>query len=424
MKIGKILIKKRINKNEILFYFFIFFKMFQNRLSSFTCGVQDFLREREVSNIGTHIKDDDVNSTCTYDGKTVLMMVCMYSHTYNPLQYSYYIPHAVEKIKWLLTEGGADPNKQNRDGSTALMMAACYSKHVKIFKGKYFMEKFEKYKIRPVEQKINRNLSLMIVNYLDKDSCIGCKSSEKIVKILLDSGADPNKQSKAGQTALMLAAHNSSPERGTSSEKTVKILLKAGADPNKQDTECGSTALMMAAGDSSSERGTSSEKTVKILLKAGADPNKQDTVCGWTALMYAARYSSPERGTSSEKTVEILLEAGADPNKQNRYGVTALMMAARDSSSERGTSSEKTVKILLKAGADPNKQETVGGWTALMHAARNSSPERGESSEKTVEMLLKCGADPNKRATLSLTGYTALDLARTQKIKLLIQKYL
>jgi len=213
--------------------------MFQIRFSSFPCGVQDFLREREVSNIGTHIKDVDVNSTCTYDNTTVLTMVCMYSHAYNPLRYSYYIPHAVEKIKWLLLKG-ADPNKQD-DGWTALMCAACFSKPTYGSKGKRFMEKFKSYNIHPIEQKINHKLSLMIVTYLDKDNYIGCKSSEKIVKILLKGGADPNKQNEDGWTALMMATHRS-PE--TSSERTVEILLGGGADPNKQ-TNDGLTVLMM-----------------------------------------------------------------------------------------------------------------------------------------------------------------------------------
>jgi len=345
---------------------------FQDQLSSFPCGVQDFLKEHEVTNIGIHIKDVDVNNKCTYDGTTILMMVCMYSHAYDPLRYSYYIPCAVEKVKWLLSKG-ADPNIQDTVGGwTALMYAARHSKPVKIYKGKRFMEKFESYNIHPIEQKINHKLSLMIVNYLDKDISIEFKSSEKIVEILLGAEADPNIQDEYGWTALMYAAGYSSPERGISSEKTVKILLEAGADPNKQN-RYRSTALMMAA-------------------------------C----------YSSSERGTSSERTVEILLKAGADPNKQDKDGKTVLMMAARNSSPERGTSSERTVEILLEGGVDPNLQDN-NGWAALMYAARNSSPKIRKSSERTVEILLKSGADPNKQT---------LTLAEIPSVKQLIQKYL
>jgi len=212
--------------------------MFQKRFSSFPESVQDFLRECEASNIGTHIKDVDVNSRCRSDDSTVLMMVCMYSHAYNPLQYSYYIPHAVEKVKWLLSKG-ADPNKQDDDGYTALMSsAACSSKSIKIYKGKCFMKKFKDYKICPVEQKINRNLSLMIVKYFDRDDDIKYKSSENIVKILLNNGADPNVQNTYGDTALIMAAYDAA------SEKIVEILLKCGADPNIQDDD-GCTALVL-----------------------------------------------------------------------------------------------------------------------------------------------------------------------------------
>jgi len=204
--------------------------MFQRQFLSFPESVQDFLREREVSNIDTHIKDVDVNSTCTYDDTTVLMMVCMYSHAYDPLRYSYYIPCAVEKLKWLLSKG-ADPNIQNDDGWTALMWASNFSKPVKIFRGKCFMEKIEKYKIHPIKQGLNRYISLMIVAYLDKND-IFFKSSEKIVKILLEGGANPNIQNNGGYTALSYAILYSSRD---SSKKTVEILLKGGANPNIQD---------------------------------------------------------------------------------------------------------------------------------------------------------------------------------------------
>jgi len=37
-----------------------------------------------------------------------------------------------------------------------------------------------------------------------------------MIKILLEAGADPNKQDNDGCTALMFAANNSSPKRGNS----------------------------------------------------------------------------------------------------------------------------------------------------------------------------------------------------------------
>ena len=165
------------------------------------------------------------------------------------------------------------------------------------------------------------------------------------------------------------------------------------------------------------------EKIEWLLTVGKADPNIQDKY-GWTALMMAARNSSPERCVSSERTIELLLATGVDPNIQDNSGYTALMWAAQDSSPERGTSSERTIELLLAAGADPNKQEK-DGWTALMIAAYYSSPENCDSSERTVELLLAAGADPNKQGTYGWTnGYSAIDLATSENVKKMIQKYI
>ena len=51
----------------------------------------------------------------------------------------------------------------------------------------------------------------------------------KVTKVLLSHGADPNKQSKVGQVALM-------PMHGYSSVTKVRLLLQVGADPNIAQT--------------------------------------------------------------------------------------------------------------------------------------------------------------------------------------------
>jgi len=279
---------------------------FERRLLSFPTCAQKFILDPCVNNLSYIIFD--VNSRCTYDDYTVLMFLCMYSHSFDPFRYSYYIPHATEKIKWLLTVGGADPNIQIENGETALMIAAHFSSPRRLSKRQCMVETLKSYNIDPINQRINKKLSFMIASHLQKkENFIEPKSSEDIVYMLLTAGADPNKQDIFKQSVLIYAIRFSSPKRGYSSERTVKMLLDKGVDPNKQNTY-GYTALMIAAGHSSPERGESSEKTVNILLSKGADPNIQDEN-GYTALMHAARHSSPERGESSEKTVEILRNA-------------------------------------------------------------------------------------------------------------------
>ena len=185
---------------------------------SFPHHVQEFLLEDNLEKIGNHIDTKYINLHYGDDKWTVLMMICRYlkrsenvnknilstiKNFFKKIDYNViHIPYGIEKIEWLL-ERGADPNKQNDIGYTALMLAARFSSSER-----------------------------------------GC-SSEKTVEILLNKGADPNKQKKDGWTALMLAARNSSPERGESSEKTVEILLEKGADP-KIITNRGETAKDLA----------------------------------------------------------------------------------------------------------------------------------------------------------------------------------
>ena len=258
---------------------------FKRQLYSFPLAVQKFIIEPCVDNIQLYTNTFDVNCQCTYDGSTLLMMICQYCYYFNPLKYIYYIPHGMEKIKWLLARG-ADPDKQDYRGFTALMSAARFSSPKGLTRKQCINALYKRYKIDPVKQNINKNIYFMIAASLQKtEKYENPKSSEKIIRILLEHRANPNIETFNGYTALMIAACHSSPEKGESSERTVEILLKGGADPDIQ-TFGGETALMMAASQSSSHDGKSSEKTVEILLKGEANPIISDTA-GWTASMHA-----------------------------------------------------------------------------------------------------------------------------------------
>jgi len=93
-----------------------------------------------------------------------------------------------------------------------------------------------------------------------------------IVRMLLESGANPDLEDKDGSTALRWAARNGS-------EKALKLLLEAGADPNLADKEDKMTALHYAVFARSAE-------SVAALMKAGADPTLEN-IHGESALNYA-----------------------------------------------------------------------------------------------------------------------------------------
>jgi cytohesin len=203
---------------------------------------------------------------------------------------------------------------------------------------------------------------------------------------LLDSGVDPNVQSKAGTTALMEslwrgdeetarllldrnasvgAALHCAATRG--SPGIVGSLLAKGADPNARVGNQ-STALMIAA-----EAGNSG--AVRLLLEWGADPNLKDYL-GSTALSYAASGGQDECG-GDYRCVCLLLNAGADPNVVDHEGVTPLMSAAFYSDVE-------SVRALLGRGADVSVKGPDGH--TLLRAARNAG------NTEVIAILTEAGA--------------------------------
>lgn len=119
---------------------------------------------------------------------------------------------------------------------------------------------------------------------------------DEILKLFLDSGADPNLQSRpGGMTALMHAVLKG--KKGMA-----KMLVSAGADPNiidKTKPMLKDPILRDAVREGDTEM-------VKILLDGNADPNASYTI------MNNALYEVIDRGNN--EILRILLDAGADPN--------------------------------------------------------------------------------------------------------------
>ena len=108
------------------------------------------------------------------------------------------------------------------------------------------------------------------------------------VRLLLDSGADPNVRNDAGATALMWAADDL---------EKARLLLDRGADANARSDD-GRTPLIIAAGQ------FGSGPLVKLLLDHSADPSSKSPT-GQTPLSQAAR-------AGDEAVLRMLIERGAD----------------------------------------------------------------------------------------------------------------
>ncbi|WP_287816460.1 ankyrin repeat domain-containing protein [Idiomarina sp.] len=81
----------------------------------------------------------------------------------------------------------------------------------------------------------------------------------RIVKRLLESGANPNIESEGGDTALLMASHTGEPE-------TVSLLIKAGADVNARNRD-GKSALMLARSNTINGK---DKEIIEILKSSGA----------------------------------------------------------------------------------------------------------------------------------------------------------
>lgn len=154
----------------------------------------------------------------------------------------------------------------------------------------------------------------------------------KEVVAQLARGADANMSDEEGNTLLILAAREGSPD-------AAEVLLKAGAKPHLVNAY-GDTALHAAAYGGQ-------ERIVNALLDRGAPVGANPL--GWTPLMYAA-YGG------HGKVLRKLLGAGSRVNAATLNGLTALMVAAMNGH-------EEMVRELLVAGADP-KAVTQDGRSA------------------------------------------------------------
>jgi ankyrin repeat protein len=186
-------------------------------------------------------------------------------------------------------------------------------------------------------------------------------------------------------------------EQGDRYFETVKILLNSGADPN----------LVDSAKESSFFKASDCNDTsiLKFFILEKADINLGDAR-GFTPLMQAALNSGDNNGS-----IGLLLKSGARVVEKDSDGKTALMYAA-----EAGMAG--TTELLLKHGADPNQRDD-SGKTALRHAMENTYPSDscnvyGENRLcfaeffEIADLLIRYGA--KIRAADSL-GITPLDYA-------------
>jgi ankyrin repeat protein len=205
-----------------------------------------------------------------------------------------------------------------------------------------------------------------------------------MVRLLLDSKADVNAGSgRVGPLWAAIAAD---------SEEVVRMLLDVGADVEAEHVHDYRTALQAAAAigretivrmvlDAKAARKNSDLRAASTIIAGDEDGGSQTTTSQVetdTDLNEALRLAAEHE---HEKVVRLILAAGADVNvcDLSGHGMTALQEAS-------GAGATMIVKVLLDAGATVNTCDRDGD-SSLHKASR-------EGQSETVEILLHAGASP------------------------------
>ena len=322
----------------------------------------------------------DVNKG-DFNGETAIIFACQYGY---------------DICLDLLIKAGADVNVRSHLGVTALWKAAqngqdkCLESLLKAGASvnDVGVDRPPIRGITPLMAAASHGHDTCLVKLLQAGADVNSKDSEaasalmkastpKCMEVLLNAGADISTSDITGITPLMVAAINNYPN-------SAKLLIERGADVNVEDT-LGTTALDAAAV-------CMNTKIMKILLDGGADVNRPHVDLNMIPLVRSAYLRA-------FKSVDLLIKAGADVNILDNDGASPLINAVStpdhiefdsvpDDDGTENDNREKCVELLLDAGADVNISDKKG-ITALMKAAENGM-------NQCLERLLRAGANVNK----------------------------
>ncbi len=215
---------------------------------------------------------------------------------------------------------------------------------------------------------------------------------QEVIRLLLNSGADPDLLDWYSRTALWMAIEQSDPE-------TAEMLILAGADPNLGPGGNSAAHAAMYKGD---------KQLFDRLVEAGAEVCRDEYVL-WGAVSRrqsvfvqallelgcevtpAIMHTAVHKPDSELRIIDLLVAAGGRLDWRAETGETALCYVNR--SEEFRALWER----LLEAGIDVNAANQ-DGRTALFF--------RSEDNDSFVRFLLDHGADPTIR---DKRGKAALD---------------
>lgn len=268
------------------------------------------------------------------------------------------LPDAVR----LLLAAGADPSREEPDGTSPLAMAVSFDR------------------TETVRLLLEAGVVCHTLSYSYRNGTLLHEAkSPEIVRMLLAAGVDPNKRNRFGATPLHFV----------DSVDVAKVLLAAGADVSAVDHD-GQTPLHRVY----------DADVAKVLLAAGADVSAVDHE-GDTPLHHVVCWGCSDEEIT--RMVQVLLAAGGDVDARDHHGETPLHRTITGWWSDEHP---PIVKLLLDAGADPNARNDTGNTP--FHWAVTSTTDR-----RVLPWLLEAGAD---LYAVNANGQTPLDSLRTAMV--------
>lgn len=235
----------------------------------------------------------------------------------------------------LLLKAGADVDRQNGAGETALIIAVMNRGNAEL------IDLFVSYDAD--------------VNHIDKNGGFPLHYSLRnrdltSAGLLVKAGAAVEMHNHKGMTPLLLeVASNPAYE-------VVEFLIQAGADVNTFDKN-GMTPLMYAV------QTTEDVRTLNLIIRSGADVNRRDYLRGQTALMHAVRK------TKSEEVILTLLHYGADATMRDDTGKRVVDIL-EENKALKGTSAYWNLQYLepvkLTKELETFKSESTAGILAAV----------------------------------------------------------
>jgi len=235
-----------------------------------------------------------------------------------------------DKVRRLLNKG-ADVNAVARDGGTALMEAAGGGRYPPTPRDWPLPKSLDDCAKLVKEGTYKPDFGRQ--EFLETLSTERRNRRARVVKLLLDAGADVHKRDNGGWTALMCAAKSGLSE-------VIRALVERGAEVNASNHQ-GDTPLILAAKKGHTD-------VAKALIAAGANVNAKTNDKDYELVM---AYVTPLMAATISGSTEIakaLIEAKADVNAKDKFGNSIVKYSINHSRPE-------IFSLLKAAGAEDAK---------------------------------------------------------------------